>query len=513
MDADDPSVRSIHARWVATAVVDEPPVLEDQVILVDNGRITGIVPRQSFDGEPDVSLPTHIVIPGLVNCHTHTPMALLRGYADDLPLQDWLFQHIFPTEGRFVFESGPEVGKEFVRRGSELAVYEMLRTGTTLFNDMYFYGDVTADVVRQAGLRAVLAPMGLLYLGNDDMFAGAVKANTDWCKTLIEEGHDRVYPSLIPHSAYMVPEEKLQFAKSAYDETFGGKKFVMHTHVHETKKEVDDLFEKTGTQATRIFDKLDMLNSSAVCAHCVHLTDEEIELFATRGVSVAHNPRSNLKLGSGIAPVGKMLAAGVNVCLGTDGAASNNSLDMLSEMQFASFLAKGATCDPTVVPAAQALRMATINGARALGLDQEVGSLAVGKAADIVAVDLGHVEVAPIFDPLGALVFTNRREVSHVWVNGRCLVQDGTVRTLSLDMEKIDELLARIHDFRKTLPGRESPTSMFSMSLCRCCALSPDQGVTALRCAAQEKRKEKPTVEQTEVPKEEPTKGDTCTDA
>jgi len=465
MEVDPPAVRSIHARWVATAEAGDAPILEDQVILMDRGRISNIMPRASFEGTPDLHLPTHVVIPGLVNCHTHTPMTLLRGYADALPLQEWLHEHIFPTEGKFVAMAAKEDADEFVRRGSELAVYEMLKTGTTLFNDMYFNGEVTADVVDKAGVRAVLAPMGLLYFA-EEQFAGALKQNTDWCRKLVSGGgYERVYPSMIPHSAYMVPEAKLQEAKAAYEAALGGKPYIMHTHLHETVKEIEEVKEKNGGKsAVQILDSLGMLGTRSVCAHCVHMTDEEIALLAERGVSVAHNPRSNLKLGSGISPVAKMMKAGVNVCLGTDGAASNNTLDMLTEMQYASMLAKGSTCDPTVVTALDALKMATINGARALGLEGETGSLKVGKAADIVAVDLGHAEVAPIFDPLSALVFTNRRDVTHVFVDGRCLVHDGKVLSVKLDSARTEALLAKIRDFRKTLPGREN--SVGSIEFC-----------------------------------------------
>lgn len=464
-------VRSIHARWVATVEPGSPDVLEDQVIIMEAGRITAIMPRNQFEGSPDLHLPSHIVIPGLVNCHTHTPMALLRGFADDKPLGEWLFQHIFPTEGKFVFESGEEEAKEFIRRGSELAVHEMLKTGTTLFNDMYFHGDVTAEVVRRAGLKAVLAPMGLLYFGNDDMFAGALKANTDWCAKLVEEGFERVYPSLIPHSVYMVPPSKLEEAKAAYAKVFPSLNFTIHTHLHETRKEISDVLEKdwnaSQKSAVQILDEIGMLSSRSVLAHCVHMTDDEIGVLASRGSSVAHNPRSNLKLGSGIPRISKMLEKGLNVCLGTDGAASNNTLDMLTELQYACMLCKGLAEDAAVLPAIEALRMATLNGAKALGLGEETGSLKIGKAADLVAIDLGYLEVAPVFDPLGALVYTNRREVTHLFVNGKCLVAGGHVKSFQPDFEKTDELVKKIHEFRKTLPGREKGTGALNIDLCK----------------------------------------------
>jgi len=449
------------------------------VISVDEGgRIAAIVPRTDFIGTPDLHLPTHIVIPGLINCHTHTPMTLFRGYADDLPLQEWLFQHIFPTEGKFIMQDSPEEAKEFIRCGSELAVYEMLRTGTTLFNDMYFHGDVTADVVQKAGCKAVLAPMGLLFFGDDNMFAATLKTNIDWCTELAKTGVDRVYPSLIPHSAYMVPEAKLQEAYQAYKDALSvsGLQFVTHTHMHETEQELADVLEKDWNTAKKsalqVFDNLGMLSGGrTICAHCVHMSEEEIALMAARGASVAHNPRSNLKLGSGIPPISKMLKAGVNVCLGTDGAASNNTLDMLSEMQYASMLAKGSSRDSTVLPAVDALRMATLCGAKALGLDGETGSLKPGKAADLVAVDLAHLEAAPIFDPLGTLVFTNHRQVTHVWVNGRCLVHEGRVLTMKPDLERIEALVNKIREFRKTLPGLNANVGSIPMTLCRVCGI------------------------------------------
>jgi len=462
--------RSIHAHWVANvdAKEGELSVLEDQVITIDeHGRIASIVPRASFTGEIEVTLATHIVIPGLVNSHTHTPMAVLRGYADDLGLQEWLYQHIFPTEGHFVFGS-QEMGKRFARLGSTLAIHEMLKTGTTCFNDMYFFGQVTAEVVKEAGLRAVLAPKALIFTphGQNDIFAADLMENIEWCSKVANESSGRIYASLSPHAAYTCPEPQLKEAKAKFDEVMKGKPYVIHSHVNETAAEIADFKGVDGRSAIQTFDHVGMLRPGTVFAHCVHMTDEEIKLFADRGVSVAHNPRSNLKLGSGIARVPAMLAAGVNVCLGTDGAASNNGLDMLSEMQYCSLLAKGSSQDAAQVPALQALRIATINGAKALNLDKEIGSIAVGKAADLVAVDLGHRECAPVFDPLGSLVYTNKRDVTHVWVNGRCLVQNREVRTLKMDLKEMDELIKEIHEFRATMPGRSkqgvtSPLSLF----------------------------------------------------
>ena len=327
------TAQHIHARWVATAEPGSPDILEDYVVSLDNesGKILALSPASDFSGKPDLHLPNHLLIPGLINAHTHTPMSLLRGYADDLPLNEWLFQHIFPTEGKFVFDAPLEEAEEFVRLGSELACYEMLKTGTTLFNDMYFHGDVTASVVRKAGMKAVLTKAGLLYFGDDARFSELVGANTKFCSELISSKDASIKPSLLPHSVYMVPEAKLQEVKQAYDKACSGGHVVIHTHLHETHKEIAEVLEKTGKSALQILDDLGMLNDRTVAAHCVHMTDDEIALMAKTGASVAHCPRSNLKLGSGIARTADMLKSGVNVCIGTDGASSNNTLDMMTE--------------------------------------------------------------------------------------------------------------------------------------------------------------------------------------
>jgi len=449
------TIQHIHASWLATAEPDDPEFLEDHVVSVDtaSGTIVAITPLKDFQGKPDLQLSEHILIPGLINAHTHTPMSLLRGYADDLPLNEWLFQHIFPTEGKFVFEAEKEDAEEFVRRGSELACYEMLKTGTTLFNDMYFHGDVTASVARKAGMKAVLTQAGLLYFGNDAVFAELVKTNTAFCAGLLSSEDRLIKPSLLPHSTYMVPENKLQEVKEAYDSACSDGHVVIHTHVNETKKEIADLLEKSGKSALQTLDDLGMLNTRSVLAHCVHMTDEEISLMAQRGASVAHCPRSNLKLGSGIARIADMIKQGVNVCLGTDGASSNNTLDMLTEMQYASMLAKGSTGDPTVLSAREVLEMATLRGAKALGLEKATGSVKVGKAADLVAIDLGMLEASPIYDPLGQLVYTNVRKVSYVWIDGRCVVEEGRVLTLSVDTAATEKLVSKLREFRTSLPA------------------------------------------------------------
>ena len=328
------TAQHVRARWVATVEPGHDDVLEDYVISIDqsgSGKILALTKASEFSGKVDLHLQNHLLIPGLINAHTHTPMSLLRGYADDLPLNEWLFQHIFPTEARFVFDAPLEEAEEFVRLGSELACYEMLKTGTTLFNDMYFHGDVTASVARKAGMKAVLTQAGLLYFGDDVRFSGLVESNVKFCSELISSNDVAIRPSLLPHSVYMVPEGKLQEVNAAYNAACAEAHVVIHTHLHETKKEISDVLEQTGKSALQILDGLGMLNKRTVAAHCVYMTDEEIALMAKSGASVAHCPRSNLKLGSGIARVADMLKSGVNVCLGTDGASSNNTLDMMTE--------------------------------------------------------------------------------------------------------------------------------------------------------------------------------------
>lgn len=412
----------LHARWIIP-VEPENLVLQDHSLAIDQGHILDILPtaqaRQRYRAENTQELADHALIPGLINTHTHAAMSLLRGLADDLPLMDWLTQHIWPTEARWV-------GEEFVRDGSRLAMAEMLRSGTTCFNDMYFFPEAAAHAAHQVGLRAVL---GMIVVD----FPTAWAQNAD---DYLRKGialHDRfrgdalISTAFAPHAPYTVADAPLQKLLSYAEEL----DVPIHMHVHETAQEVGDAIKQNKERPLRRLERLGLLSPRLIAVHMTQLDEADIKAVATAGAHVVHCPESNLKLASGFCPVHKLLDAGINVALGTDGAASNNDLDMLAEMRTAALLAKGVSGDAGALPAHAALRMATLNGARALGLDKITGSLKAGKAADIAAVHLGRIETQPLYHPVSQLVYASGREqISDVWVGGRQLLKNRQLTTL-----------------------------------------------------------------------------------
>ena len=413
----------IHADWVIP--VDQPGILERHSIAVADGRITAIAGRaeaeHAIEAREVVDLPGHALIPGLVNAHTHSAMTLFRGLADDLPLMSWLNDHIWPAEGRWVHE-------EFVADGSRLAIAEMLRSGTTCFNDMYFFPDVTARVAGQAGIRATV---GLILIDFPSAWAGDADEYFDKAIAVHDQFRNDplVRTAFAPHAPYSVSDAPLRRVLRLANEL----ELPVHMHVHETLAEVRGGVEQHGQRPIERLRQLGLINPALIAVHMTQLEDNEIALFAESGAQVVHCPESNLKLASGHCPVTRLLDAGVNVALGTDGAASNNDLDMLGEMQSAALLAKGVSGDACALPAEQALQMATLHGARALGIDDRTGSLTVGKLADIVAVDLSHPESQPVFNPVSQLVYTvGREQVRHVWVHGRQLLNNRALTTIDL---------------------------------------------------------------------------------
>ncbi len=425
--AREPADLVVAARWVVP-VEPAGAVLEDHAVAVRDGRILAVLPaaeaRARYEAARWVERPRHLLIPGLVNAHTHAAMSLFRGLADDLPLMTWLQEHIWPAERQWV-------GPAFVREGSELAVAEMLRSGTTCFHDMYFFPDETARVAAAAGIRAVV---GMIVID----FPTAWASGPD---EYLEKGvalHDRyrdhplVRTAFAPHAPYTVQAAVLERVGVMAEEL----DVPIHMHVHETAAEVRQSLEAHGERPLARLRALGLLGPRLVAVHMTQLEPEEIEACAEVGVHVAHCPESNLKLASGFCPVQRLLAAGVNVALGTDGAASNNDLDLVGEMRTAALLAKAVADDAAAVPAHRALAMATLHGARALGLEEEIGSLVPGKAADLVAVDLGELGAQPIYHPVSQLVYaTSREQVSDVWVAGRPLLEEG--RLLTLDEEAL----------------------------------------------------------------------------
>jgi 5-methylthioadenosine/S-adenosylhomocysteine deaminase len=409
----------IDARWIIPV---EPAgvVLDHHSIALGGGEVLAVAPTKDITSDYTaprrVALPDHVLIPGLVNLHTHAAMTLLRGLADDKALMDWLTHHIWPVEARMI-------SPDFVYDGTLLACAEMLRGGVSCFSDMYFFGEDAAKAALHAGMRAVI---GMIAIEFPSPYAS--DARDYLAKGLAMRDALRDEPllsfSMAPHAPYTVSDSTLELVA-----TYAAELDVpIHIHLHET---LDEIRESVTTHGVRPIDRLrqfGLLGPGLVAVHAVHMEPHETSLLAEHGCSVAHCPSSNLKLASGIAPIPAMLRQGVNVGVGTDGAASNNRLDMLNEMRLAALLAKGSSGDPTVVPAHAALHMATLAGAKALGLESKIGSLVPGKRADIAAVALSAVEVLPCYDPASHLVYAASREhVTHLWVDGELRVDNGAL--------------------------------------------------------------------------------------
>ncbi len=412
----------INAKWIIP-VEPEETVYTNYSIAIKDGNIEALLPtvdaQKKYKATEEHNLDQHAVIPGLINAHTHAAMNLFRGLANDLPLMDWLNNHIWPAEGKWV-------SPEFVNDGTKLAVAEMLRGGTTCFNDMYFFPDHTAEVCANVGMRVVV---GLILID----FPTAWAENADEYIVKGEQVHDNyrhnplVNTAFAPHAPYTVSDEPLQRINVLAEEL----DIPIHMHIHETAFEVEQGIEQYGHRPLRRLADLGLLSSRMLAVHMTQLEESEIKLLAKLGVSVAHCPESNLKLASGFCPVGELLKAGVNVCLGTDGVASNNDLDMIGEMRTAALLAKAVSNDSTTLDAHSTLKMATLNGAQALGLDASVGSLKKGKQADIVAINLDQLETAPLYEPVSQIVYSaNRQQVTDVWIAGKQLLKNRELTTM-----------------------------------------------------------------------------------
>ncbi len=401
----------IQPKWLAT-VNSEFQVLTDHVVILENERIAAIKPQADLDisqypGAEVVELPGHVLMPGLVNAHTHASMSLFRGLGSDVPLMEWLQNHIWPAESQWV--SG-----EFVGDGLELACAEMIRSGTTCINDMYFFSEVVAEKSQEIGMRSVI---GLIVLDFPTVWAQNADEYINKGIGLYEQIKELplVTATLAPHAPYTVSDGPLEKIAMYSNEL----ELPVHMHVHETAFEVQQSLEQFGKRPLERLDGLNLVNSNLLAVHMTQLNEFEIERIAEAGVSVAHCPESNLKLSSGTCPVASLLERGVNVSIGTDGAASNDDLDMLTEMRTASLLAKVSSGDASSSNVRQSIEMATINGARAIGLDDKIGSIETGKLADLIAIDLYDLTTQPVYDPLAQVVYAaNSRQVSDVWING-----------------------------------------------------------------------------------------------
>ena len=428
----------LEARWVIP-VEPHGVVLEHHAVALAGATIVELLPievaRAKYTNAESIDLSNHALIPGLINAHTHNPMTLMRGLADDLPLMTWLQQHIWPAEARVM-------GPEFVRDGIELAIAEMLRGGTTCCNENYFFPDVQAATYRRHGFRVVV---GLPFIEFPSAWAKSRDEYFDKNLAVHDEfrGESLVSTSLAPHAPYTVADESFARIRMLSDQL----DIPVHIHVHETAQEVDESRKQHGVRPFARLQNLGLVNDHLIAVHMTQLTDAEIAACAEFGVSVVHCPESNLKLASGFCPAEKLRRAGVNLAIGTDGCASNNDLDMFGEVRTAALLAKGVSGDASAFDAAYALQAATLNGARALGLSDRIGSIVAGKQADLVAVRLDALETLPIYHPISQLVYaTGRQQVSDVWIAGVRKVENGAIPGLDQD-----ELRAKAQAWRERM--------------------------------------------------------------
>jgi 5-methylthioadenosine/S-adenosylhomocysteine deaminase len=400
----------IEARWVVP-IEPHAVVLENHAVAVQGDRIVALLPiadaRAAYAPRERVELAEHALIPGLVNSHTHNPMTLLRGLADDLPLMVWLQQHIWPAEAKVI-------GPEFVRDGVELAVAEMLRGGSTCANENYFFPDVIGATYRKLGFRAVVGLPVIEFPtawanSQDEYFARAGEVHDSF------RGDPLVSTAFAPHAPYTVSDESFGRIRLQSDQL----DIPVHLHLHETAHEIEEERKKSGLRPFQRLQRLGLVNDRLIAVHMTQVTEGEIAACASAGVSVVHCPESNLKLASGFCPAEQFRRAGVNLAIGTDGCASNNDLDMFGEMRTAAQLAKAVAQDAAAFDAAFALRAATLNGARAMGLEASIGSIEPGKQADLAAVRLSDLETQPLFHVASQLVYAcNRQQVTDVWIAG-----------------------------------------------------------------------------------------------
>lgn len=415
----------INTRWIIRMHGNTAQVEEHKAVFIKDGRISAIESINSpLPAKQTIELPHHVLLPGYVNAHGHAAMSLLRGYADDLPLMTWLNEHIWPVEGKWV-------NTDFVRDGVNLAIAEMIKGGTTCYADMYFYGEAAAAASIASGIRNVSFTSVLDFPTN---YAASADQYLTKAMALVDayQQEPLLTAGIGPHAPYTVSDEPFkEIAALAAEHNL-----PIQVHLHESAIEVKESVEKYGKRPTERLAELEFLSDRVSCVHMTQINETDINILQQTGASVVHCPESNLKLASGFCPVHTLLEAGVNLGIGTDGAASNNDLSMQGEMKTAAMLAKAVAQNAAALPADKALYMATMGGAKALGLGNDIGSIDVGKWADLQAVDLSQVEQQPLYNPISQLVYTDSsRHTTHVWVAGKQLLDNGTL--CSLDEEKI----------------------------------------------------------------------------
>lgn len=427
----------IHAKWIITC--EKNNVLKNHALAIRNNKIHDILPSkeagEKYTAAVEQHFHHHAITPGLINSHTHIAMNLFRGLADDLDLMEWLNKHIWPAEGKWVED-------EFVYDASLFAMAEMIRCGTTCFNDMYFFMDATARAAEKAHMRAHIG-MTIIDVPTawakttDEYFAKAIEFYQHY------KNHPYITPTLAPHSTYTLSKETLIRVKELADEY----KLKINIHLQEAATEIPHTMAKYGLRPLHLLNEIGMVSPQLIAIHMTQLDESDFEILASKRPNIVHCPESNMKLASGACPVEKLAKLGINVALGTDGAASNNDLDMLSEIRSAALLGKLTSMDPKAMPAEYALKMATLHGARALGIDHFTGTLQNGKAADFIAIDLEQIEIQPVYHPISAIVYAaSRQQVTDVWIAGKHLLKNRELQTLD---EK--ELLAKVKGWRKKI--------------------------------------------------------------
>lgn len=405
----------ITPKWILT--LENEHILTNHSLVIEQDIICDILPsddaRKLYTSAEEITLENQLIMPGLINTHGHAAMNLFKGLADDLPLMTWLEEHIWPAEGQWVSE-------QFVADGTKLAIAEMLLSGTTCFSDMYFFPEAAAEKAADHGIRATFyspildfpTPYGT---GADDYIEKSIQAHDRF------KHHPLIDIGFGPHAPYTVSDEPLIKVRSLADQLG----MPIQIHLHETAFEVQDALDKTQQRPSERLQKLGFFGPDVQAVHVTQANDTDMTIFKEHGVHVIHCPESNLKLASGFCPVQALKDKGINVALGTDGAASNNDLDMLGELHTAALLAKGVSNDASALPALEAIKMATINGAKALGKEDLIGSLKPGKQADIISIDFNHISLTPVYDPVSHLVYSaNGSRVDHVWIAGKLQVKN-----------------------------------------------------------------------------------------
>lgn len=420
-------------------------VLEDMAVVIEGEFIAAVMPRSvaftKYENATRIELPEHVLVPGFINMHTHSAMSLLRGFADDLNLQVWLNEYIWPVEKAFL-------SPEFVHDGSKLAMAEMLRGGTTFFNDLYFFPEVTAATAVETGMRACIGlpviNVPTIWAANENEYIDkGQRVSTSW------QGERLVSTSFAPHAPYSVSDTALGRIADLSE----SRSMPVHMHVLESSWEISESLRQHGKHTLERLDDAGLLNERLLAVHMTQLNGTDLDVLSQKAVNVIHCPESNLKLGNGICPVARLLEHDINMALGTDGAASNNNLDLLAESRSAALLAKGYAADPCVLNAFQALEMLTINAAKALGKEGQLGSIEAGKLADLSAIRLNTLQTTPIYDVVSHLIYAaSSQQVSHVWVGGRMLLEDE--QFLNMDT---DDIMDRANYWAKRIATEFAP--------------------------------------------------------